>query len=81
MYKDRTIIITDEGQEIQLNCETAAIRRCRNNYYFDCSKCSRQSIGDETGTQYDCNNYIEVEAYEKTRNGCSKIFCANYARE
>lgn len=80
MYLENKQIITAEGMALQLNCETAATRRYRTNYYFDCSKCAKQSIGDDTGTQWDCNNYNEVEAYETTPNGCSKIYCANYKR-
>ena len=80
MYLENKQIITAEGSELQLNCETAATRRYRTNYYFDCSKCAKQSIGDDTGTQWDCNNYCEVEAYEKTSRGCTKIYCSNYKR-
>lgn len=80
MYLENKQIITADGMELQLNCETAATRRYKTNYYFDCSKCARQSIGDDTGTQWDCNNYCEVEAYEKTSRGCTKIYCSNYKR-
>lgn len=80
MYKECEKIITAEGMTIELNCETSATRRHRTNYYFDCSKCARQSIGDDTGTQWDCNNYSEVEAYKTTPKGCAKIYCANYKR-
>lgn len=80
MYKECEKIITAEGMTIELNCETSATRRHRTNYYFDCSKCARQSIGDDTGTQWDCNNYSEVEAYKTTPKGCTKIYCANYKR-
>lgn len=85
MYKENVKIITRElGKDITeiVNCETQAVYYTQgNNYYYDCSKCKNQSIGDDSGTQYDCNNCGEFEAKELTKSGKSKLYCKNYARE
>ena len=82
MYKTNATIVSAEGMEIVLNHETEAVVRWHhNNYYFDCSKCKKQSIGDDSGTQYDCNNCAEVEAYEQTKQGHYKYYCANYEKD
>lgn len=82
MYKYSLKIKTADGDTIHLNCETRAVRRCLGvNYYFDCAKCEHQSICGETGTAFDCNNYVEVESAQHTRGGHYKIYCSRYRRE
>jgi len=82
MYKELVEIKTADGDTIRLNCETSVVKRCLGvNYYFDCAKCKHQSIGDETGTVFDCNNYVEVEAAQRTRGGHYKIYCPWYQQE
>lgn len=82
MYKTLVQIEAADGETVRLNCETRAVRRCMGiNYYFDCTKCKHQSIGDETGTAFDCNNYVEVEAAKRTRCGRYKIYCPWYIKE
>lgn len=84
MYKPwETIEIAGEnGHTVKLGCETAAVvRQGKDNYYFDCGKCKCQSIGDDTGTQWDCNNYIPIESAQRTKTGRYKQYCVNYIRE
>ena len=80
MYKQNTVVVSAEGMEIVLNCETVAKDNAYGKWYFNCSKCKNFVNGDDTGTQWDCNNYGEVEDFEKTKKGHSKFYCSNYER-
>ena len=84
MYKKSIVIAVQELgyiDKITLNCESEAVHRdCGYAYYYDCGKCTNQSIGDDSGTQRDCNNCVEVESTEKTKSGKSKMYCVNYIR-
>ena len=81
MYKENVVISTFDYEKVKVNAETHAVAYNKHaNFYFDCAKCKKQSIGDDSGTQWACNNYCEITALETTRSGKNKIYCTNYRR-
>lgn len=81
MYKENVKITTFDYEKIKVNAETHAVARNRAaNFYFDCSKCEKQSISDDSGTPWACNNYCQTVELAITRSGKNKIYCTNYKR-
>lgn len=81
MYKENVEILAYDYGKRLVNMETHAMKEWESfKYYFDCSKCEKQSICDEENTLYSCNNFLEIEDMVQTRTGKSKIYCGNYKK-
>ena len=97
MYKENHIIrfenklcIQEFGNEVTLNIETVGKRCNMGRYYFHCNECENQSIADDEGTCWSCNNYcpsfdyrIRVSLYlEKGKISCRRTdlyrYCLHY---
>ena len=81
MYKENVEITDWRGSHFVINKETIGCRLGNDLAYFRCANCKNQSICDESGTVFDCNNYISIEEEEFTRIGKYKLYCLNYERE
>lgn len=82
MYKENykltfndTRNIKEFGNEVVLNIETVGKPCPMGRYYFYCKECANQSIADDEGTCYSCNNYQNVYDDSET-----KFYCKNYKR-
>lgn len=82
MYKENfTLIFQDQrniaefGEQITLNIETVGKACNMGRYYFHCKECDNQSIADDEGTCYSCNNYSQV--WDDTEK---KHYCKNYKK-
>lgn len=73
MYKENQTIKTFEKTFETLNIESVGKRSGCYKYYSDCGACKNQSIADDEGTHYSCNNVCEVNDITDT-----KIYCKNY---
>ena len=81
MYKENVELLDWCGSRFVVNKETRGCRFGNDLAYFRCANCKNQSICDESGTVFDCNNYISIEEEEFTRTGKYKLYCLNYERE
>ena len=87
MYKENIIISFSDsenwvkwyGEKVVVNGETRG-KKCQwYRYYFDCPKCKNQSLNDDEGGWYSCNNFEEVFADPTGED--KKLYCKNYERE
>lgn len=67
--------IKEFGEELTLNIETVGKPCYEGRYYFHCVECQNQSICDDDGTCYSCNNYVNVYNDSET-----KFYCKNYKK-
>lgn len=66
-------MVREFGKEVVLNIETVG-RRCKmGRIYFNCKECNNQSIADDGGTCFSCNNYEQIYNDDET-----KFYCKNY---
>lgn len=82
MYKENHTIrfenklcIQEFGSEVTLNIETVGKRCNMGRYYFHCNECENQSIADDEGTCWSCNNYSQIWNDDETKH-----YCKNYAK-
>lgn len=68
--------IKEFGKEVVLNIETVGKSCKMGRYYFHCYECENQSIADDGGTCYSCNNYQNIYNDNET-----KFYCQNYKKE
>lgn len=76
MYKKNVVIESWDTEYKTVNIETVGKRVGCYRYYFRCVNCKNQSIADDEGTIYSCNNcrtFTDVED--------EKVYCENYARD
>ena len=84
MYKENLILtfpddelwVREFGRAIALNAETIGKPCKMGRYYFHCSECVNQSISDDEGTCWSCNNYSQVFNDKET-----KYYCKNYVKD
>lgn len=76
MYKQNVEIETYEGDTVTCNIESVGKRAGCYLYYFRCAGCKNQSIADDEGTVYSCNNLCEF-----SDKNDEKIYCKNYVKE
>lgn len=76
-YKAKVKIVNFDGETEIVNIETVG-QKIWGGYrrYFDCFYCDNQSICDDSGTLYDCNNYSDF-----TDPTDEKLYCRNYERK
>ena len=68
MYKENVVLsfpddklwVQEFGEKVVLNIETVGKPCNMGRYYFHCKECDNQSIADDEGTCYSCNNYSQV---------------------
>lgn len=67
--------------KIEVNYESIPRGSSDFPMHFYCEKCANQSIGDNSGTIYDCNLCKIQGDDEKGKLKYEHIYCANYVRE
>ena len=67
--------VQEFGEEITLNAETVGKSCNMGRYYFHCNECDNQSIADDEGTCFSCNNYSQVWNDTETKH-----YCKNYKK-
>lgn len=83
MYKENVVLsfpddklwVQEFGEKVVLNIETVGKPCNMGRYYFHCRECDNQSIADDEGTCYSCNNYSQV--WDDTEK---KHYCKNYKK-
>ena len=83
MYKENVVLsfpddklwVQEFGGKVVLNIETVGKPCNMGRYYFHCKECDNQSIADDEGTCYSCNNYSQV--WDDTEK---KHYCKNYKK-
>lgn len=83
MYKENVVLsfpddklwVQEFGEKVVLNIETVGKPCNMGRYYFHCKECENQSIADDEGTCYSCNNYSQV--WDDTEK---KHYCKNYKK-
>lgn len=83
MYKENVVLsfpddklwVQEFGEKVVLNIETVGKPCNMGRYYFHCKECDNQSIADDEGTCYSCNNYSQV--WDDTEK---KHYCKNYKK-
>lgn len=76
MYKENVVIESCDGEYLTTNIETVGKRKDCYLYYFRCVNCKNQSIADNEGTIYSCNN---CRTFTDTND--EKVYCENYCKE
>lgn len=84
MYKENVVLsfpddklwVQEFGEKVVLNIETVGKSCNCGRYYFHCNECENQSIADDEGTCYSCNNYSNIYNSEET-----KFYCGNYKKD
>lgn len=71
-YKNKDIT-TEEKEQWNVNYESVGVRRDCYRYYFKCKYCDNQSIADDEGTIWSCNNLIHLVE----DNGVN-VYCGKY---
>lgn len=80
-YKKKKIFIREFKKEVELNCESISRGRSDFPMHFYCEKCKNQSIGDDSGTIYDCNYCRLCFDDQKGKLKYEHVYCLNYERE
>lgn len=75
IFKDK-LNIEEFGEKVILNIETVGKRCNMGRYYFHCNECKNQSIADDEGTCYSCNNYKQIWNDNETKH-----YCGNYEKD
>ncbi len=76
MYKESVKIRSFDGEIETVNIETVGKYADSYKWYFDCSICKNQSIADDEGTIYSCNNCSTLSDITD-----SKMYCRNYVKD
>lgn len=80
-YKKKIIDFGLGIGKIEVNYESIPRGKADFPMHFYCEKCANQSIGDNSGTIYDCN-FCKIQGDdEKGKLKYEHIYCANYVRE
>lgn len=73
MYKENITIKSYSNENYIVNIETIGKRVGCYRYYFRCVNCKNQSIADDEGTIYSCNNCSTFTDVDD-----EKVYCKNY---